>query len=286
MQTLRSRIIVDGLIFPEGIRWHQDQVWFSDILDFKVYRHDPRTGRTEIVAKTTDRPSGLGFLPDGRLLIASMAERALLRLDPEGLTLAADLTATCTLLNDMVVDAHGRAYLDAHFPDDRGGLVLVEPNGSYRIVADDMKTPNGLAITADGQTLIVADLFANRIVAFDIVTNGNLTNQRVFAELGDRAPDGLCLDAEGAAWVGLPFQGKFQRIKQGGEVTHEIPCPKKWGIAPVLGGPDRRTLFLCTAEVELEKIIALMQDPQHARRDCKGWIETVEGIEIPGAGWP
>jgi sugar lactone lactonase YvrE len=286
MQTLHSRILIEGLIFPEGIRWHQGRLWFSDILDFKIYSHDPGAGRTDVVATTQDRPSGLGFLPDDSLLIATMGERQLLRLGPNGLETHADLKPRCNLLNDMVVDTQGRAYVDAHFTDERGGLIMVEPTGRYRIVADDMKSPNGLAITADGKTLIVNDLFAYTITAFDITEQGSLTHQRMFAKLDGDSPDGLCLDAEGAAWVGLPFQGKFRRFKPGGEVTHEIACANKWGIAPVLGGPDRRTLFLCTAEVTIEEIVKLMRDPRDARKTCKGWIEAVEGIAVPGAGRP
>jgi sugar lactone lactonase YvrE len=166
------------------------------------------------------------------------------------------------------------------------GIIMVEPSGVYRIVAYDMKGPNGLAITADGKTLVANDLQANNILAFEIAADGSLANRRIFADLGSDSPDGLCLDAEGAVWVGLPFQGKFRRIKEGGEVTHEITYENKWGIAPVLGGADRRTLFLCTAEVTLEKIVKLMQDQRDARKECRGWIEVVEGIEVPGAGWP
>jgi sugar lactone lactonase YvrE len=288
MNTLQSRAVVDGLVFPEGIRWHQGRVWFSDIFDFKVYAYDPKTRRTEVVVQTEDRPSGLGFLPDGRLLIATMGERKLLRLDPDGLKTVADLKPLCNLLNDMVVDQQGRAYMDAYFAGAAmsGGLIMVEPSGDYRIVADNMKLPNGLAITADGKNLIANDLMANRLEAFDIAADGSLANRRIFADLGGDSPDGLCLDAAGAAWVGLPIQGKFRRIKEGGEVTHEITYENKLGVAPVLGGSDRRTLFLCTAEVTMEKLQRLLQDPRDARKECKGWIEVVEGIEVPGAGWP
>lgn len=288
MKTLQPSIVVDGIVYPEGIRWGQGKVWFSDILDSRVYSYDPQTGRTEVVVELQDRPSGLGFLPDGRLLIATMGERKLLRLDPDGLKLVADLSALCGMINDMVTDAQGRTYLDSHFDvaAEASGIVLVEPSGEHRIVAEDMKSPNGLAITPDGKTLVANDLFANRILAFDIVEDGSLTNRRVFAELGGDSPDGLCLDAEGGAWIGLPFQGKFRRIEEGGEVTHEILCGNKWGIAPVLGGSDRRTLFLCTAEVTLEAMPRLIKDPRNARQECKGWIEAVENAPAPGAGWP
>jgi sugar lactone lactonase YvrE len=285
---LRPKNVVDNIIYPEGIRWGQGKVWFSDILDSTVYCFDTGWKRLKAVVRLDDRPSGLGFLPDGTLLIATMRERKLLRFDRNGLRLHADLGGACDLLNDMVTDARGRSYVDSHFDAGAGsgGIILVEPDGSHRVVASGMKTPNGLAVTADSKKLIVNDLFDNRIFAFDIADEGGLENQRIFADLGDRSPDGICLDAEGAVWVGLPFQGKFQRIRQGGEVTHEIPCGSKWGIAPVLGGADRRTLFLCTAEVSLEAMPRLIQDPANARNECKGWIEAVETIEVPGAGYP
>jgi sugar lactone lactonase YvrE len=285
MRRLQARVALDGLIYPEGVRWHAGRLWFSDILDRKVYAYDPSANRVEVVAETDDLPSGLGFTPDGRLLIATMRRRQLLRLDPHGLTLVADLAGGCQLMNDMVVDGEGRAWLDADFGEGRGGVILVEPGGRWRVVAEDMVSPNGLAVSADGRTLLVNDLFANRIRAFDIAPSGDLLRPRVFADLGESSPDGLCLDAEGAAWVGQPFQARFRRIREGGEVTHEIATAGRWALAPVLGGADRRTLYLCTAKVTIEKIAALLEDPRNARDECRGWIETAEA-EAPGAGWP
>jgi sugar lactone lactonase YvrE len=287
MKMLTSRVVVDDLIYPEGIRWHQGKVWFSDILGFKVCTFDPTTGKTAVVVQLEDRPSGLGFLPDGRLLIATMGERKLLRLDPDGLKMVANLSQYAAILNDMVVDGHGRAYVDGYIePGVRGGLILVEPKGQHRMVVDDMHTPNGLAVTPDGKTLIANDLMANTITAFDIAGDGSLANRRVFADLGPDSPDGLCLDAEGAAWVGQPFQNRVRRIKPGGDVTHEITYADRWGIAPVLGGDDRRTLYICTAAVTLEEIARLMHDPHAAQRQCRGWIESTGNIDIPGVGWP
>jgi sugar lactone lactonase YvrE len=291
MERLRSRVVIDGLILPEGIRWSQGKIWFSDILDFKVWTYDPKTAHRQVVAQPTDRPSGLGFLPDGRLLIATMGERKLLRLDPDGLALVADLSAACKSMNDMVVDVQGRAYLDANASgmdsmDVGGGIILVEPNGDHRFVAEDIGTPNGLAITGDGKTLVASDVFDHKILAFDIAPDGGLSNRRVFADLGGDSPDGLCLDAEGAAWVGLPFQGRFRRLKEGGQVTHEIAYDDRWAVAPVLGGEDRRSLYLCTVQVTLEHMIKLMRDPKDARALCKGWIEVVDGAPSPGAGRP
>jgi sugar lactone lactonase YvrE len=141
-------------------------------------------------------------------------------------------------------------------------------------------------VSPDGKTLVVNDLWGNQVLSFDVASDGSLSGRRLFADLGDASPDGVCLDAEGAAWIGQPLQGRVRRILDGGEVTHEINYGKKWGIAPVLGGDDRRTLFLCTADIDLETILALLADPRDARQKCRGWIEAVEGIETPGAGTP
>jgi sugar lactone lactonase YvrE len=288
VKALTSQVVIDDIIYPEGIRWAQGRVWFSDMFARRVYAYDPATGITDVAAQTEDLPSGLGFLPDGRLLIVGMRERQLLRRDPDGLTVAADLSPLSELLNDMVVDAHGRAYVDGHFERDTegGGILLAEPDGRCRVVAGDMKAPNGLAITPDGSTLIANDLLANALFAFDIQANGDLTNRRVHLDLGDRSPDGLCLDLDGGVWIGLPFQNRMQRIGPDGQVTHEIDCGDKWGIAPVLGGADRKTLFFCTARVAIDDMIGLLKDPTHAKSRCRGWIEAVDGIEVAGAGRP
>jgi sugar lactone lactonase YvrE len=287
MQTLTSKVVLDGIRYAEGPRWHAGRLWFSDMLASTVWTYDPATDVREVAAKTPDKPSGLGFLPDGRLLVATAGTRQLLRRDPGGLAIVADLSGVCDSLNDMVVDAQGRAYVDAYFMGGapRGAVILVRPDGVFRTVAPDLMTPNGLAITPDGRTLVVNDLSACKLLAFDIAGDGSLSGQRVFADLDGRSPDGLCLDAEGGAWVGLPFQGRFQRIREGGEVTHEIAYPDRWGVAPALGGPDRRTLYLCTAQVKVEDLIAALHDPAPAPDVSRAWIEAVE-VDVPGAGWP
>lgn len=288
MKTLQSQVLVDGLIYPEGIRWHGGRIWFSDILASRVYALDPVTGQATVALQLNDRPSGLGFLPDGRLLVVSMGERKILRLDQGEARPVADLSGVCDLLNDMVTDAQGRAYVDGYFDfaQKRSGIVLVETNGAYRIVADDMRLPNGMAITPDGRTLLANDFLAHEILAFDIAADGGLSNRRVFADLDGDSPDGICLDAEGAAWVGVPLRGQFRRVLEGGEVTHQILCGERWGIAPVLGGADRASLYLCTAEVSIEAMRRLIRDPTGAQNECRGWIETARGAPSPGAGWP
>jgi sugar lactone lactonase YvrE len=297
MQTLRSHVVVDGLGFPEGIRYHGGKVWFSDIFDFKVLCWDPVTNVKRTVAELTDKPSGLGFLPDGTLLVATIGKLQLLRLDPGGPHLVFDLKALCGAdhhLNDMVVDARGRAYIGAIDNGDHArrdsSIVLVAPDGSATIAAGAMAAPNGMAITADGTTLVVADNGDHTIVAFDIGADGLLTNRRVLAKL-DAFPDGLCLDAEDAAWVGVPFKGEFRRIDPRGNLTHRIAYDAgRVAIAPMLGGPDRRTLYLCTAQrLPLGEHARIMGHPTRlpeAIAMCNGAIEAVEGITPPGAGWP
>jgi sugar lactone lactonase YvrE len=241
-------------------------------------------GTTKAVAGVPGRPSGLGFLPDGRLLVASMQDRQLLRKDPLGLHVLADLTDFVGGdINDMVVDAHGRAYVGNFGFDYNAGdkfataaIVLVEPDGSVRVVAEDLMFPNGPVITPDGKTFIVAETSGRRLTAFDIAEDGSLSNRRVWAELGNATPDGICLDAEGAIWVGSPTTQEFLRVREGGEITDRIPTPGKWAVACMLGGEDRRTLYLLTAETT---------QPELAQGKSKGWIETVR-VNVAGAGLP
>jgi sugar lactone lactonase YvrE len=294
MPALRSHVVLDGLGFPEGIRYRDGKVWFSDIFDFSVNAWEPATGRRTVLARLDDKPSGLGFLPDGTLLIATIDRLQLLRLGPAGTELVADLRTICGAgyhLNDMGVDGLGRAYIGGVDDAKRAStIVLVEPDGTTRIAAAGLAAPNGMAISGDGTTFVTADNGANKLIAFDIAADGTLTNGRTFAEL-DGFPDGMCLDAEGAAWVGLPFKNEFRRIEPGGDVTHRVTYPAdRVAVAPVLGGPDRRTLYLCTArKLPLEGHHRFMNHPSPLPdrfETSRGAIETVAGIAVPGAGWP
>ncbi len=287
METPRPSVLLDGLVFPEGPRWRDGKLWFSDIHAGKVMAVDPE-GRSEVVASVPQHPSGLGFLPDGRLLVVSVLDRLLLRLDPDGLHTHTDLSAVdCILPNDMVVSEDGRAYIgDDAFeisagPPRPGSVFLVTPDGDARLVAEGLSYPNGMVITPDGKTLIVAETIGRCLTAFDIAGDGSLSGQRPFADLaagaiGGAHPDGICLDAEGAVWVGSPPTSEFVRVKEGGGITHRIPVPGKWGVACMLGGEDRRTLFLCTAETTLQGL---------GEGKSTGWIETVR-VEVPGVGLP
>jgi sugar lactone lactonase YvrE len=281
MQT--PTVLLAGLAFGEGPRWRDGRLWFSDMHDGKVLAVD-LSGRVETIVEVPQAPSGLGWLPDGRLLVVSMQDRRLLRLDPDGLHEVADLSQLATHhCNDMVVDAKGRAYvgnfgfdLHAEQPQFRKAeIVLVEPDGNARVVADDLAFPNGTVITPDGRTLVVGESFGARLTAFDVAEDGSLSNRRVWAKLEAAVPDGICLDAEGAIWVASPLSSEVLRVHEGGRVSARVPVSTQ-AFACMLGAADRRTLFICTA---------LESKPAPSRATRSGRIEMVR-VEVPGAGLP
>lgn len=248
-------VIAEGLAFPEAPRWHDGALWFSDFYTHKVHRIGD-AGVLETVADVPGQPSGLGWLPDGRLLVVSMQDRCVLRLEDGRLVTHATLDAfTSTLCNDMVVDARGRAYV-GNFGFDMLNreaprptvLVMVEPDGRAHAVADGLLFPNGCAITPAGDTLIVAETFGNRLTAFDIASDGTLGGRRLWADLGEASPDGICLDEEGAVWVASPPTAEFLRVHEGGRVSERIAVDGQ-AIACALGGPGRRTLYMVTGKV-------------------------------------
>lgn len=282
MNKYTTEVLLDGLMFPEGPRWREDRLWFSDMHAHLVLTVD-LNGHVETVVEVPNRPSGLGWLPDGRLLVVSMTDRRLLRLDPEGLIEVADLgDLASNYCNDMVVDRQGRAYignfglaLDEGASRASAEIVMVTPEGEARVVADEMAFPNGTVITPDGQTLIVGESSGARLTAFDIQTDGSLTNRRVWASLEGAVPDGICLDAEGAIWVASPVSAEVLRVREGGEVAVRVKVATQ-AYACMLGGPERRTLFVLTAK---------SSTPEEVQTQKAGRIETVE-VEVPGAGLP
>jgi sugar lactone lactonase YvrE len=279
----QGKVLADGLLFPEAPRWHEGEFWFSDMHARRVYRIDS-AGKRWRVAEVPGAPSGLGWTPDGRLLIVSMEDHCLLRLENDGrLAEVADFSSLAThLSNDMVVDAFGRAYIgnfgfDLHSGEKprKTNLILVTENGQIQEAADDLSFPNGSVITPDGETLIVGETFARQLTAFDITEAGALENRRVFAPTPGMAPDGICLDAEGAIWVASPISAEVVRIQEGGEVLERIPVETQ-AFACMLGGPQGRTLHVCTARGS---------DPEACTRERAGRIETFE-VDVPRAGLP
>ena len=274
-------VLLEGILFGEGPRWHEDRLWFSDMWGGKVMSVD-LDGNTQHVAHF-DHPSGLGFMPDGSLLVSVMHERRIYRISSGETTVHADLTKIASeLTNDMVVTYEGYAYVGT----DLKNVALVEPDGKARLVAEGMRGPNGMAITPDGETLVVNETRGEAIRSFSIKPDGSLVSAELFAQLPDVFPDGLCLDEEGAAWIGSPpldaehyGDGQFLRVLPGGEITDRIETPGRWAIAPMLGGPDRRTLFMTTSSVENVTLL------KQTGKTEDGRIETLR-VEVPGTGLP
>jgi sugar lactone lactonase YvrE len=247
--------LVTGRACLECPRWRGDRLWVSDL-----HRHEVLTvtmaGDVTVAATFDDQPAGLGFLPDGTAIVASLFDRVLLRIGDGGrLSQHADLSAlTIGGTNDMVVDSGGRAFVGSFGYDYFAGeepkpanIVRVEPDGSVFIAADNVDFPNGMVITPDERSLIVAESNGHRLTCFDLDAEGHLSGRRVFAEL-DTDPDGICRDSEGATWVALPRAKRFVRVLDGGEITDTIEVPGRRAVACALGGPDGRTLFGITAK--------------------------------------
>jgi len=280
---LDTEILTGGLHFGEGPRWHDHALWLSDMHGHRVLRVRA-DGAFEEVVRVATRPSGLGWLPDGDLLIVSMLDQRLLRWNGTELKLHADLSSLADFYtNDMVVDSTGRAYVGNFGFDLFSGaaprttcLICVDPDGTPRVVADDLGFPNGTVITPDGGTLIVAESFGRRLTAYDIAANGDLANRRVWAQLPDDAlPDGICLDAEGAVWSASPATSECIRQLEGGEITHRVKT-SQGAFACMLGGDDERTLYALTAPGS---------DPDACAANAAGCIETWRA-PYPRAGLP
>jgi sugar lactone lactonase YvrE len=269
-------VVLGGCSFLEAPRWRDGRLWVSDYYRHRVLAVDPRTRRAEVVAEVPGQPSGLGWLPDGRLLVVSMLDAHLLRQEPSGaLVLHADLSGFVGgELNDMVVDAAGRAYVGNFGCDLMGGepirptvLVRVDPDGTASVAAKDVLFPNGTVIIG-GHTLVLAETFEYRLTAFDLAADGALTRRRVWAPLAEPAdrrardlpadprpvaPDGICVDAEGAIWVADVFHHRVVRVRAGGEVLDEVSTGDVGAYACALGGDDGRTLFVCAARSFLQE---------------------------------
>lgn len=277
VQTLMS-----GLAIGESPRWHEGRLWLCNWLAQEIVAVDLE-GRSQVVVRVPFEsfPFSIAWLPDGRLLIVSASDRPLLRREADGSLVAhADLSRLAARgWNEIVVDGRGNIYINGGMPGETSALgivAIVTPDGSSRKVAEGMAFPNGMAVTPDNSTLIVAESFAKKLTAFDISTDGSLSRRRLWADLRDGAPDGICLDAEGAVWYGDVPKKRCVRVREGGEVMQSIALDRGC-FACALGGSDRRTLFMLTAEWRGFANITL--EPR------TGEVLTATAA-APGVGWP
>jgi len=271
--------ILGGLAFPEAPRWHDGALYFSDMHTGTVWRLTSEGTATQVTV-VANSPSGLGWFPDGSLAVVSMLDRLLLRVETHATTTIADLSSLTPFpINDMVI-AGSRAYIGSFGFDLIKGesprpasLFCVEENGAIRTVAEDLLFPNGMVITPDGKNLIVAETFGARLTAFDLQPDGSLANRRVFAHLEGISPDGICLDQDRCIWVACPNGNQIIRVKEGGEIMDTVPLPGRRSYACMLGGADRRDLYICTAhDFRPEKTLPA----------CAGKIEVMR-VEVHGA---
>lgn len=279
-----TEVYLSGLVFGECPRWHDGALWLSDMFGGRVLRATAAGQAHTVLTLPDGRPSGLAFLDDGSLLVVSMRDQRLLRRWPDGrIEPFADLSGHAGGdLNDMVRAPDGGVFVGNFGFDLFGGaagcltdLHHVDADGRASTVAGDLNFPNGMVVTPDGGTLIVAETFAHRLSAFDI-DGHRLRNRRVFADLGEHAPDGICLDAAGAVWVSAFVGDAFLRVEPGGRITHQLPTPGRRAVACNLGGSDGRTLFMLTADTDVERL---------AGGDSSARVEIAR-VEVAGAGSP
>jgi sugar lactone lactonase YvrE len=281
-----AQTVMTGIAFGESPRWHDDHLWFSDWGTQEIIAVDLE-GNSEVMVRPgfpSFQPICFDWLPDGRLLVVSASDRLILRLEPDGsLVIHADLSSLAGGFNEIVVDGRGNAYVNGGNFDfatgagaHSGVIALVRPDGSVRQVADDIVFGNGMAITEEGSTLIVAESWARRLSALDIARDGGLSNRRVWADLGDSPPDGICTDAEGAVWYADVPNKRCTRVREGGEVLQTIELDLGC-FACALGGPEGRTLFMVAREWHGPETMA--------DEDRTGQILTAQA-PAPGAGRP
>jgi sugar lactone lactonase YvrE len=275
--------LIGGVDFGEGPRWHDGALWYCDFFQHAIYTVTPDGRRTAVHTGFDDQMSGLGWLPDGRLLVVSMKHQTVLRDDGGTLVVHADLSAIAGgLCNDMVVDARGNAYVGnfgfdyyAHAEFHEADLALVRPDGSVEVAASGLKFPNGSVITPDGSTLIVGESFSGTYLAFEINADATLGPARQWAHVEGSAPDGCTLDADGGIWFADALGSQVVRVVEGGEVTHRVPTPMPT-FACALGGEDGLTLFvLCAAGTHEAEVAG----------KAEGAIFTMQ-VDSPHAGLP
>jgi sugar lactone lactonase YvrE len=278
-------VLMTGIAFGEQPRWHDGRLWFSDWGPREVIALD-LDGTSEVILQVPSFPCCVDWLPDGRLLVVSGREGLLLRREPDGsLTTYGDLSTASDppAGNELVVDGRGNAYVNgggfdlmAGEPFAPGIVALVTPDGSARLVADDLAFPNGMLVTPDNATLIVAESYGRRLTAFDIEGDGSLSNRRVWADLADGVPDGICLDAEHAVWYGDVPNKRCVRVREGGEVLQIVELDRGC-FACALGGAGRRTLFMTATE---------WNGPQSMFDEPRTGQVLALTAPAPGVGWP
>lgn len=274
--------VVDGIAFAEGLRWHQGELWYSDMHGGAVHAWSPGDG-DRVVVRLDGAPSGLGWTTTGRLLVASMEDRHLLVADDAGrLEVLADLSGFGPHpINDLVVDGHGRVYVGSFGFDLWGGgefapgpVIGVDPDGAASVVADGLAFPNGMVLADGGATLIVAETFGGRLTAFARAADGSLRDRREWAALpAGVTPDGICIDAEGAVWAASPGTCECVRVAPGGQVLDRVSTGARMAITCALGGDDGRRLFIATSPDPR---------PAAARSGRDGRIDAVT-VDVPAA---
>jgi sugar lactone lactonase YvrE len=274
--------LIEGILFGEQPRWHEDRLWFSDWGTREVIAVD-LDGNAEAVLHVPSFPCCVDWLPDGRLLVVSGQEGVLLRREPDGsLVPHADMSSVSDPPpgNELVVDARGNAYVNGGQrlgeASATGVIALVTSDGRARQVADGLAFPNGMLVMPDGKTLIVAESYAKRLTAFDIAPDGALANRRVWADLGDGVPDGICADAENAVWYADVPGRCCVRVLEGGELRERIELGHG-GFACALGGPDGRTLFIVGQE---------WRGPEGMFAEPRTGRVVMSQAPAPRAGWP
>jgi len=271
----RAEILMSGVAMGESPRWHENRLWFSDWGAQEILSVDASGEREVTVPVPFSLPFCIDWLPDGRLLVVSGREGRLLRRERNGsLVTHADLPGPAGMgWNEIVVDGRGNAYINGG-----SGIALLTPDGSLRRVADRMAFPNGMAITPDNLTLIVAESYGKKLTAFDIAPDGGLAKRRVWADLGDGVPDGICIDTEGAVWYADVPNKRCVRVREGGEVLEAVTVDRGC-FACMLGGVEKKTLFIIATEWRgMDKIAEMAQ----ART---GQVLTFEAPSTH-AGWP
>ena len=283
MTTSSLRSVLDGGRYFEGPRWQAGRLWFVDCMARTLLSIGPSGAREQHATFADDTPCGLGLLPDGALIVLTMHRQRLMRYAGGALSLYADLSEVAAgTIDDMIVDGLGRAYVgDLGFkfppPPDRGAvgrIILVMPDGSARVVAEGLRFPNGIAVSADNKRLVVAEMDGHCLAEYDIEANGGLKFRRRFASM--KSPDGICLDREGAVWVASFEEDAFIRVDTSGREVQRIHVPGRRALACVLGGDERRTLFCLSAATSYEE---LRQGKSSSR------IDAVE-VDVGGDGCP